>query len=635
MYFGASAMAKPSFFSSDLVQVLLCPRLHELQFAVKALLAGGLALYLAFSLELEQPQWALMTVFVVSQPYSGMVLAKGMFRLIGTCAGALVSIGMVALYGQASLPFLLLMALWLAFCTAGASLLHNHASYGFVLAGYTAAIVALPASADPATVFDQAVARCSEIGLGILCAALVNVLLWPRRLERQLANQGKAAWEAGLQAAAAELRGADERGELLAALGRIAAADAQRDHAWFEGALGRARSQALRVLGLDLLGLLRAARKVARERRLLDPASAHALQPWLEELEALLREGRQAEFEACRQRLRLALDAAHGQLHLCLVCLERLLGEARAAGRSVEALVYGAPTRQAPGAIAWHRDIERGVLFGLRSALAFLCVAAFWLASAWPSGLGAVSITGVVLSLFASRDNPAQAGLNFLRGILLSIPLAGFVALFYLPGVDGFPLLCLGLGVPLFFAVLVFNLVSLRPGERHYRRMLQATLGDLARLTLRSPAQAEAWFGGRTADRLIRLAQRYDRLPEGRRQPWSDGLMGLDFGDELLYLRQCLEEVPASLAQARDRYLRRLRLALLGDGPRAEREHALDPPTARLLKALAASPLAGSERGELAGAALVQLQATWRQWCRSHAPAGTALRADPLPGAGR
>lgn len=686
MYFGASAMAKPSFFSSDLVQVLLCPRLHELQFAVKALLAGGLALYLAFSLELEQPQWALMTVFVVSQPYSGMVLAKGMFRLIGTCAGALVSIGMVALYGQASLPFLLLMALWLAFCTAGASLLHNHASYGFVLAGYTAAIVALPASADPATVFDQAVARCSEIGLGILCAALVNVLLWPRRLERQLANQGKAAWEAGLQAAAAELRGADERGELLAALGRIAAVDAQRDHAWFEGALGRARSQALRVLGLDLLGLLRAARKVARERRLLDPASAHALQPWLEELEALLREGRQAEFEACRQRLRLALDAAHGQLHLCLVCLERLLGEARAAGRSVEALVYGAPTRQAPGAIAWHRDIERGVLFGLRSALAFLCVAAFWLASAWPSGLGAVSITGVVLSLFASRDNPAQAGLNFLRGILLSIPLAGFVALFYLPGVDGFPLLCLGLGVPLFFAalcvnraslagiaspfciffvknvapsnsmsydlahflnnalstvlgvafaVLVFNLVSLRPGERHYRRMLQATLGDLARLTLRSPAQAEAWFGGRTADRLIRLAQRYDRLPEGRRQPWSDGLMGLDFGDELLYLRQCLEEVPASLAQARDRYLRRLRLALLGDGPRAEREHALDPPTARLLKALAASPLAGSERGELAGAALVQLQATWRQWCRSHAPAGTALRADPLPGAGR
>ncbi|MFF6621613.1 hypothetical protein ACET4A_20635, partial [Pseudomonas aeruginosa] len=41
------------------------------------------------------------------------------------------------------------------------------------------------------------------------------------------------------------------------------------------------------------------------------------------------------------------------------------------------------------------------------------------------------------------------------------------------------------------------------------------------------------------------------------------------------------------------------------------------------------------QRGAGQLAALVQLQATWRQWCRSHAPAGTALRTDPLPGAGR
>ncbi|MGC3645938.1 FUSC family protein, partial [Pseudomonas aeruginosa] len=68
----------------------------------------------------------------------------------------------------------------------------------------------------------------SEIGLGILCAALVIVLLWPRRLERQLANQGMAAWEAGLQAAAAVLRGADERGELLAGGGGCGAGGGPR-----------------------------------------------------------------------------------------------------------------------------------------------------------------------------------------------------------------------------------------------------------------------------------------------------------------------------------------------------------------------------------------------------------------------
>ncbi|MFF6527784.1 hypothetical protein ACET4T_30475, partial [Pseudomonas aeruginosa] len=52
-------------------------------------------------------------------------------------------------------------------------------------------------------------------------------------------------------------------------------------------------------------------------------------------------------------------------------------------------------------------------------------------------------------------------------------------------------------------------------------------------------------------------------------------------------------------------------------------------------KALAASSPRSLPASGLAGAALVQLQATWRQWCRSHAPAGTALRTDPLPGAGR
>ena len=49
---------------------------------------------------------------------------------------------------------------------------------------------------------------------------------------------------------------------------------------------------------------------------------------------------------------------------------------------------------------------------------------------------------------------PSTTWLLVSRSPSALIPLAGFVALFYLPGVDGFPLLCLGLGVPLFFAAL-------------------------------------------------------------------------------------------------------------------------------------------------------------------------------------
>lgn len=674
----------PAFLSlfTEFFRAVLRPRRTDLQFASKSLLAGILALYLAFRFELQQPQWALVTVFVVSQPLSGMVLAKSVFRLLGTCIGAVVSVALIAQFGQAPLPFLLAMAAWLAFCTAGASLLQNFSSYGFVLAGYTTAIIALPSSAAPMTVFDQAVARCSEIGLGILCASLVSIVLWPRRVQQQLAEQGKGAWETGLQAAAAELTGADERGPLIRAMGRIVAVDAQREHAWFEGESGRRRAQALRVLNADLLGLLRAARKVAREWRLLDQAAAAALEPWRREVMVLLEKAEYRAFDDCRERLGAAArERDNAQQRLCLECLARTLEMAGEAQRSMQALVYGEAPRNAPGVIVWHRDIERGLLYGLRSALAFLCVSAFWLATAWPSGLGAVSITGVVLSLFASRDNPAGAGLNFLRGIVLSVPFAGVAGLVILPLCDGFPALALVLGVPLFiaalcmtrppiaaiassfcifyvknigpsnemsydlghflnsalatvigvaFAVLVFNLVRLAPGQRHYRRVLAAILADLARLTRGPLPPLEVWFDGRSADRLLRLAQFYKNLPAERRARWRGGLLALDLGDELLFLRARLAAARGPVRRARDAYLLCLHDLLLAGGPRAGREQALEAASVALFKALENDHRLPAEDRELARATLVQLQFIWLRWCRQDPAAAPAQQARPI-----
>jgi MFS-type transporter involved in bile tolerance (Atg22 family) len=48
-----------------------------LTFAVKTFAASLLALYIAFWAGLDDPRWSFLTVFVVSQPDSGLVLAKG------------------------------------------------------------------------------------------------------------------------------------------------------------------------------------------------------------------------------------------------------------------------------------------------------------------------------------------------------------------------------------------------------------------------------------------------------------------------------------------------------------------------------------------------------------------------------
>jgi hypothetical protein len=50
--------------------------------------AALIALLVAFTFNLDQPYWALLTVFIVSQPQqSGLVLAKSFYRIIGTSDG--------------------------------------------------------------------------------------------------------------------------------------------------------------------------------------------------------------------------------------------------------------------------------------------------------------------------------------------------------------------------------------------------------------------------------------------------------------------------------------------------------------------------------------------------------------------
>ncbi|MBW4964690.1 FUSC family protein, partial [Sulfitobacter sp. CW3] len=76
---------KPFTFQlPDFWQATLVPSRVDLLFASRNIIAGGVALYLAFCFDLQQPQWALTTVFIVGQSTSGMVLAKGAYRLLGT-----------------------------------------------------------------------------------------------------------------------------------------------------------------------------------------------------------------------------------------------------------------------------------------------------------------------------------------------------------------------------------------------------------------------------------------------------------------------------------------------------------------------------------------------------------------------
>ena len=149
-------------------------------FSLRTVGAALIALVAAFALKLQQPQWAMMTVFIVSQPIAGMVISKGLFRLTGTLVGAVAAIAITATTRGVQWAFVVAIALWVAACTFAASMLRNPESYGAALAGYTAIIIALPAFGEQHLLLEFAVARCAEITLGIVCAGLASRFLRPQ-----------------------------------------------------------------------------------------------------------------------------------------------------------------------------------------------------------------------------------------------------------------------------------------------------------------------------------------------------------------------------------------------------------------------------------------------------------------------
>jgi uncharacterized membrane protein YccC len=157
-----------------------------LTFALKTYVAGLLALYLTFWLGLDEPRWALLTVYIVSQSESGLVLAKSFYRALGTAAGILISTLLVFTFAQYGELFLPSLALWTGICNFAARVARNFTSYGFLLAGYTAAIVGIPAALNPNQAYTFVVVRGTEVAIGIAFEALASQILFPQELMQRL-----------------------------------------------------------------------------------------------------------------------------------------------------------------------------------------------------------------------------------------------------------------------------------------------------------------------------------------------------------------------------------------------------------------------------------------------------------------
>lgn len=480
------------------------PNVRETIFSLKSYLSAIMALYLAYSIGLPRPFWAMTTAYVVAQPWSGAVRSKALYRLVGTFIGSAATVYMVPRLSNSPVIMTGAMVLWVGACLYMSVLDRTPRSYLFMLAGYTAAMIGFPSVTDPTLVFDTALARVEEISLGIVCATLIHSIVLPRGLAPALTLQlDKAVRDARnwmhdtLSGQNAEQRDKDRR--VLA--NDITQLRLLSTHVPFDTSNLRWTSGAVRAMQDQISALTPAVSAVEDRMRALQAGGQALPEPvaaLLRDISEWINAGAQASHEtavrlrAAVTRLTPAIDSRSTWRDALLASLMARLrelidtyDECLALRREIHAGLDGArlrgPMRAARSArdpnTALHRDHGMALLSALAAGLAISVCCAFWIGTAWSNGATAALMAAIFSCFFASQDNPVPGIMQFLTYTVFSIPLSALYLLGIMPAIHSFEMLALSM-LPTAFVLGIFIARPASAGKA--MAMLFGFLGTMA-----------------------------------------------------------------------------------------------------------------------------------------------------------
>jgi uncharacterized membrane protein YccC len=162
---------------------------HSTNFALKTCLALVVGYGLAFLLNFSASTTAI-TVLVLNTRYLGSSVDKGVLRITGTLAGAVIALFLIGFLAQERFLFIFVVAVLNAFLFY--MMQGSRYPYSWFVCAMTILIVGFGSVENPDNIFHSAVSRVSGVILGIISSLLVHGLLRPSRagddFEKQLRN---------------------------------------------------------------------------------------------------------------------------------------------------------------------------------------------------------------------------------------------------------------------------------------------------------------------------------------------------------------------------------------------------------------------------------------------------------------
>jgi uncharacterized membrane protein YccC len=460
---------------------------NSFRYALALWLATIGALLAAFIIQLEPAQWAGITVWIMFIQVPRLNYSKILWWSFGTIVGALMAVLLTVFFNQAPEVLVLFLALWLAVCSATSTLVTSFRAYGWVLAGYTCAIVSMSAVDHPDQIFRLAVSRVSAIFIGMTSAILFMTILLPmhRHWRSTLHHLGEHL-KATVQQAARALEADPVRAPQFTwrhLVDRLSTLEHTLDLTTAESPDARVRTPQARSLVATLFDLLAKAQAIevhlsrpgavrpmagiavllADARNLLvtfaSPVGAAVSHEQVEQMRRQI-EGLTDRTAAVRGTLTQATAggdvAAVISNRFLLDRLDEVLVEFGLALQDWAGLSGDWAARRETR-LSVHADYMTAFIYGTRMFLAVILAGAFWCISEWPSGPILVLFTAVVCSLLSLLDEAPRLGFPFLKSAAFCAIMAYVETFWLLPAGEGFLVLALMLGLFLLPAAYAYR----------------------------------------------------------------------------------------------------------------------------------------------------------------------------------